>query len=121
MTTTNMIELNDLSFEQEVTQAGGPVLVDFYAPWCGPCKMLAPLLDKLAGEYAGRVKFAKVNVDDAQGLASRFQITGVPTLTLFRGPLVLNTFVGVPSARDLKASLDKVSRPAMATGEAAPS
>ncbi len=115
-----MMELNDLNFEQEVTRAGGPVLVDFYAPWCGPCKMLAPVLEKLAAEYAGRVKFTKVNVDEAQRLAYRFDITGVPTLILFQGPLVLDTFVGVPSARDLKASLDRAARPAAVPEATAP-
>jgi thioredoxin 1 len=109
----NMIEVSENNFEQAVAQADGPVLVDFYASWCGPCKMLGPVLDKLATEYAGRVKFAKVNVDDAPRLAGRFDITGVPTLILFQGSLVLETFVGVPSARSLKGSLDRVAPAAL--------
>jgi thioredoxin 1 len=105
----NIDELSEQSFDQEVLRASGPVLVDFYAPWCGPCKMLAPLLDTLAQEYAGRVKMVKVNVDDAGQLAGRYNITGVPTLLLFKAGEILNTFVGVPATRELKASLDSAA------------
>jgi thioredoxin len=115
----NIIELDERNFEQEVQQASMPVLVDFYAPWCGPCKMFAPALDSLATEYSGRIKFAKVNVDDAPGLASRFEITGVPTLIAFRGGVVLNTLVGVPSLRELKASLDRLAAPPVAPTQTA--
>ncbi len=80
----NVVELTETGFETEVRQAPGLVLVDFYAPWCGPCRMLAPLLDQLAAEFAGRIKFAKVNVDHAPTLAEDYQITGVPALLLFR-------------------------------------
>ncbi|MBI5384574.1 MAG: thioredoxin [Verrucomicrobia bacterium] len=106
---SQITELTEETFEQEVRQAGLPVLVDFYAPWCGPCKMLAPVLDKLAGDYADRVKIVKVNVDEAPGLAADFGITGVPTLMVFRGAQLLDSFVGVPSPRDLKASLDRAA------------
>lgn len=80
----NIIKLTETSFEEEVLRPVGPVLVDFYAPWCGPCKMLAPALEQLAGEFAGRVKIVKVNVDNAPELAMRYDITGVPALKLFR-------------------------------------
>jgi len=106
---SNLSEITEAQFKPEVLEAGMPVLVDFYAPWCGPCRMLAPLLDQLAGEYAGRVKMVKVNVDDCPRLAGEYNITGVPTLILMRGPLILDTMVGVPSARDLKARLDRVA------------
>jgi thioredoxin 1 len=81
----NIIELTEANFEQEVLKAEGPVVVDFYAPWCGPCKMLAPLLEQLAGELAGKLKFVKLNVDEAPVLAGRYDITGVPARMLFRG------------------------------------
>jgi thioredoxin len=105
----NIIEANETNFETEVLKADGLVLVDFYAPWCGPCKMLAPLLEQLAGQYAGRVKFVKVNVDEAPRLAMRYDITGVPTVMLFRGGLILDTFVGLPHPRTLKARLDELA------------
>jgi thioredoxin len=109
----NIIELNETNFEPEVLQAVGPVLVDFYAPWCGPCKMLAPFLEQLAGEFAGRIKFAKLNVDDAPALAGQHDITGVPTLMLFRDRRIVEQIVGLPSPRALKTLLEKVASPAV--------
>ena len=103
----NIIELTETNFEQEVLKAEGPVMVDFYAPWCGPCKMLAPLLEQLAGEFAGKVKFVKLNVDDVPELSADHEITGVPTLILFRGGNVVDRVVGFPGPRALKVWLDK--------------
>ena len=80
----NIIELTEANFETEVLRAPGPVLVDFYAPWCGPCLMLAPLLEQFAAEFAGKIKFAKVNIDDAPALAGEYEISSVPTLMVFR-------------------------------------
>jgi thioredoxin 1 len=111
----NIIELTEANFEQEVLKAEGPVLVDFYAPWCGPCKMLAPLLEQLAGELAGELKFVKLNVDDAQELSADHKITGVPTLMLFRGGNVVDQVVGFPGPRVLKAWLDKAVGSAVST------
>jgi thioredoxin 1 len=108
----NIIEVNEQNFEQEVVKAGGPVLVDFYATWCGPCKMLAPMLDSLAGEFAGRVKFAKLDVDAAGQLATRYEITGVPTLMLFKGGQLVDTMVGMLPMRALKQRLEAVTAPA---------
>jgi thioredoxin 1 len=105
-------EIEPRSFNPEVLQAPTPVLVDFYAPWCGPCKMLGPILDSLAAEFAGRVRFVKLNVDEASDLAQQYQITGVPTLMLFRGGRVEETIVGLASARALRALLDRVAPPA---------
>jgi thioredoxin 1 len=103
----NIIELTETSFETEVLRATGPVLVDFYASCCGPCKMLAPLLEQLAGELAGKLKFVKLNVDDAPELSADHEITGVPTLMLFRGGNVVDQVVGFPGPCALKAWLDK--------------
>jgi len=105
----NIIELNETNFEPEVLRAEGPVLVDFYAPWCGPCKMLAPILENLAGEFGGRVKFARLDVDDAPELAGRYDITGVPTLMLFRDGRVTDRLVGLRSPRTLQAMLEKAA------------
>jgi thioredoxin 1 len=110
----NMVELTEASFETEVIQATIPVILDFYAPWCGPCKMLAPLLEQAAGEFAGRLKFAKANVDETPELAARFGITGVPTLMLFRGGAAADRVVGFPGPRPFKAWLDQAANAAVA-------
>lgn len=98
----NIIELDEQSFETEINAADVPVLVDFYAPWCGPCKMLAPMLEQLAGEMAGSVKIAKVNVDEAPDIAGRFQITGVPTMILFKNGKPVDSVVGMAPPAALK-------------------
>lgn len=102
-------ELNETNFDRVLREADTPVLVDFYAPWCGPCKMIAPWLEQLAEHFAGRLRVVKVNVDEAPSLASRYGITGVPTLMLFRGPLILDTFVGLPNPRQLVARLEEAA------------
>lgn len=95
-------------FEAEVLQSDVPVLVDFYATWCGPCKALAPTLVRLAEAYEGRLRFVKVDVDKEHGLATRFGISAVPTLMLFRSGAVAETFVGGFDERSLRAKLDVV-------------
>ncbi len=107
-----IMELNEQNFEREVLKATYPVVMDFYAPWCGPCKMLAPLLEELAEELGGKVKFAKLNVDDAPELAGRYDITGVPTLMLFRDGEAVDQVVGFPGPSQLKAWLDKAANAA---------
>lgn len=108
-------ELNEENFDQTIAAANTPVLLDFYAPWCGPCKMIEPLLDKLAEHFAGRLQFFKVNVDDAPALAARFEITGVPTLLLVNHGEVRDVMVGFPSPRVL---VDKLEALAANTTEA---
>ncbi len=104
----NIISLTQENFEKEVLQSPQPVLVDFWAEWCGPCKALAPVLDELSREYEGRVRIAKVNIDDYQGLAAKFNIHSIPTLLLFNKGEVTEQLVGLRSKRDLKAVFDRV-------------
>ncbi len=111
----NIVDLTESNFETEILDANLPVLVDFFATWCGPCRMLAPVLESLAQEFAGRVKFAKIDVDQAPGLAGAFNITGVPTLILFRNGEPIQQMVGVGSVKSLRSLLEK-SVEAEATG-----
>ncbi len=106
------IEINGANFESEVLQSNQPVLVDSWGEWCGPCKMLAPVLDGIALEQAGRVKVAKVNVDSNPGLASRFGIQSIPTLLYFVGGEVRDQTVGALSERAIVAKLEKLTVPA---------
>lgn len=109
MAAENIITATESNFQQEVLGSTQPVLVDFWAEWCGPCKMLGPLLDELATEYTGRVKIAKVNIDDHQNLAVQFRVSAIPTLLIFKNGQVVEQMVGAKSKRDLKASLDKAA------------
>ena len=90
----NIVVANDLNFDEAVLGSDTPVLVDFAATWCGPCKMIAPLVEQLADEYEGRAKVAKVDIDESPGTASRFGIRGVPTLMVFKGGQVVAQQVG---------------------------
>jgi thioredoxin 1 len=102
-------ELNEANFDQTLTRGSPPAVVDFYAPWCGPCKMLAPLLEHLAGQFADRIRFFKVNVDEAPELAARFAITGVPTLLFFNHGEVRDAVVGLVPPRALAAKLEALA------------
>ena len=108
MASSNILVLTQETFASEVLQSPIPVLVDFWAEWCGPCKMIAPILDELSDEYEGRVKIAKVNIDEQQGIASEYGIRAIPTLLLFDKGQVADQIVGLRSKRDLKASFDRL-------------
>lgn len=95
------------NFTEEVLQSKLPVLVDFYADWCGPCKMMAPVIEKIAGEYEGRLKVGKCNVDDAMGLAQTYRVVSIPNLQLFKGGQVVANYVGFLSEEALKEKLEK--------------
>jgi len=101
-----IVHVTDDSFEEEVLKSPDPVLVDYWADWCGPCKMIAPVLDEIADEYAGRVKIAKLNIDENPNTPPRYGIRGIPTLMLFRGGEVEATKVGAVSKSQLTAFID---------------
>jgi thioredoxin 1 len=109
MAAANIVQLTQENFEQEVLQSSKPILVDFWAEWCGPCKALGPILDELAQEYDGRVRIGKVNIDEHQSLAAQYGIHSIPTLLLFQQGQVADQIVGLRSKRDLKASVERVA------------
>jgi len=109
MAAGNIVSLTQENFAREVLESTTPVLVDFWAEWCGPCKMIAPILDELAQEYDGRVKIGKVDIDHEQTLATQYSVRAIPTLLLFNQGQVADQIVGLRSKRDLKASFDRVA------------
>jgi len=107
MAAANIVTLTKDNFPSEVLQSSTPVLVDFWAEWCGPCKMIAPVLDELATEHDGKVKIGKVNIDKSQDLATEYGIRSIPTLLLFNKGNVVHQIVGVKSKKDIAASFEK--------------
>ena len=105
MASANVLNLDDNNFDTEINKGATPVLVDFWAPWCGPCRMIAPVLDKIADAMAGQAIVAKVNVDEAPGVASRFRVSSIPTLLFFKNGEVREQVVGLQSEADLTARL----------------
>jgi thioredoxin 1 len=102
----HITHLSDSTFQQDVLESPIPVLVDYWAEWCGPCKMIAPILDEVSKEYAGRIKVAKLNIDENQGTPPKYGIRGIPTLMLFKNGNVEATKVGALSKSQLTAFID---------------
>lgn len=104
----NIVQISDASFENDVLKAEGPVLVDFWAEWCGPCKMIAPVLEELADEYDGKLRIAKLNIDNNPETAPKYGVRGIPTLILFKNGQAEGTKVGALSKSQLAAFIDSV-------------
>lgn len=103
-----MLEINKDNFEEEVVNSDTPVIVDFWAEWCPPCKMLGPVFEELSKEYEGKLKFAKVNVDGNQDLAGRFEVRGIPTLILFKEGKEVDRVSGFMPKEQLKEKIDEI-------------
>jgi thioredoxin 1 len=101
-------EINDQSFETEVLKSTEPVLLDLWAPWCGPCRMVGPVIDKLAEQYTGKFKFCKMNVDDNQKTAARYNVMSIPTLIFFKDGKAIDTVIGPQSESALKSKIDSM-------------
>lgn len=104
----NTIELTDATFDEIVHNSEVPVLVDFWAPWCGPCKMIGPIIEELAGEYVGKAKVCKLNTDDARDSAVEFGISAIPTIILIKDGQVQKKWVGLTAKKDLAEAIDKL-------------
>jgi len=102
----NIINVTDSSFEQEVLSSEIPVLLDYWAEWCGPCKMIAPILNDIADEYSGKIKVAKINIDENPGTPAKFGVRGIPTLMIFKSGSIEATKVGAMSKSQLSAFID---------------
>jgi thioredoxin 1 len=107
MAAENVETFTDTNFDQSVLQSGQPVLVDFWAEWCGPCKRLGPTIDQLASEYAGKVTIGKLNVDENPNTAIKFQIRGIPAVMLFKGGQIVESVVGLAPKEEFKKVIDK--------------
>ncbi len=104
---SNLKKFEEATFDQDVLTSEGPVLVDFYADWCGPCKMMAPVIDQVADQYAGKLTVGKLDVDHAQSIAMRYGVMGIPTLGVFQGGKLVDRLVGYPGPLGVRAFVEK--------------
>ena len=102
-----VLSVSDSDFQKEVLESNIPVVVDFWAPWCGPCQIVSPIIEELAGDYAGKVKFAKLNTDESQEIAVKYGIMGIPTLKIFKDGKEINSMSGAAPKDYLKDFIDK--------------
>jgi thioredoxin 1 len=105
----NVTRVNADQFEAEVIQSKSPVVVDFYATWCGPCKRLAPIMEELAAQFSGKIKFVKINIDQAPAIAQTFRVEGLPTILFFDNGAAVDTLVGLPAAGALKSRIESLA------------
>src|ERR1043165_1655504 len=109
MSAPNIVALTDSNFADEVLKSPLPIMVDFWAEWCAPCKMVAPILEELATEYEGKARVGKVNVEECPALGTQYNVTALPTFLFFKGGQVVDQFMGARSKRDFKTRLDRVT------------
>ncbi|MEP6822715.1 MAG: thioredoxin [Chthoniobacterales bacterium] len=109
MDNSSTVTIDEANFDKEVTQSQQPVLVDFWAEWCGPCKMIAPVLDEIAKEKAGTIKVGKINIDHNQSLSARFNVRAIPTLLFFKDGKVVDQVTGMTSKKDLLGRIEAVA------------